>query len=282
MREFLIDSAPRWGAGLATGSNVSPRWFAVFGVALALAFGMPDASSAAPPHIFAGTWDTTYNTMTLRQTNAHVEGDYAFDDGHIVGDQRGRVLTGYWTQSTAGQSCATSRMGGQYWGAVVFTLSPDGKSFRGRWGYCGGRPTRAWSGTLRAAAMPTRASTPTPCHGNSASYVELEAPVCSGPPGTVLTLYVSRPGLKAALMQAAFVAGPGNEPLSTAAKETTPGITSSFTAPLVVASGTGRSLYDTYTVAVPEGACYSGPGRTWYFDLKVLGSGDVDYVGVVC
>ena len=124
-----------------------------------------------------------------------------------------------------------------------------------------------------------------PCHANSASFVELAKPVCSGPPGTTLTLYVSRAGLTAPPTMAVFKSGgPTNAPISTMLNGAVnlPGLPSAFTQPVIPVAGASLAPFTAYNVTIPAGACFAGAGRTWYFDIWVPGSGAVDEVGVKC
>ena len=128
--------------------------------------------------------------------------------------------------------------------------------------------------------------THTPCHANSSSYVELARPTCSGPPGTVLTLYVSRMGMKSppSPLEVMFRSGAGYNYISNqlGGPMNTPGLSSVLTAPLKLASGAPTAPNSTYTFAIPAGACFSGRNHIWWFDIWVPGSGDVDAVPVRC
>jgi hypothetical protein len=62
----------------------------------------------------------------------------------------------------------------------------------------------------------------------------------------------------------------------------TPGLSAVFSAPLTLASGDGLTPNSTYVFAIPPGTCFSGARHTWWFDLWVPGSGDVDAVPVRC
>jgi hypothetical protein len=135
-----------------------------------------------------------------------------------------------------------------------------------------------------APPPPVSVLTHTPCHANSSSFVEMAKPVCFGSPGTTLTLYVSRVGLATRPAVAAFRSGAGYNSISMqlGGAMNTPGLPSVFTAPLTVASGNGLAPNSTYTFTIPAGACFSGRNHTWWFDLWVAGSGDVDAVAVRC
>jgi hypothetical protein len=126
--------------------------------------------------------------------------------------------------------------------------------------------------------------THTPCHANSASFVELAKPTCGGPRGTVLMLYVSRYRMPAAPTVAYFRSGAGYNAISQqlGGAMNTPGLAALFSAPLTLTSGNGLAPNSTYTFAIPAGACFSGANHTWWFDIWVPGSGDVDAVPVRC
>jgi hypothetical protein len=128
--------------------------------------------------------------------------------------------------------------------------------------------------------------THTPCHANSATYMELAKPVCFGPPGTVLTLYVSKSGLKAPLTGVLFRSGPGYNHISSmlGGSMSTPGLPAVFGAAVTKTSGTGTSPDSTYTFKIPPGTCFSGKSHTWWFDIWLVGGGggDVDAVAVKC
>jgi hypothetical protein len=128
--------------------------------------------------------------------------------------------------------------------------------------------------------------THTPCHANSSSFVELAKPTCSGPPGTMLTLYVSRSGMKTppSPLWVQFRSGTGYNAISVmlGGPMNTPGLSSNLTAPLKLETGTGLAPNSTYSFAIPAGACFSGHGHIWWFDLWIPGSGDVDAVPVRC
>ena len=128
--------------------------------------------------------------------------------------------------------------------------------------------------------------THTPCHANSSSYVELARPTCSGPPGTMLMLYVSRTGMRAAPspLEVVFRSGTGYNYISNqlGGPVNTPGLASALTAPLRLTNGAPTAPNSTYTFAIPAGACFSGRNHIWWFDIWVPGSGDVDAVAVHC
>jgi hypothetical protein len=103
-------------------------------------------SSAQTSSTWSGTWSTDFGAMTLTQSANSVEGTYTHDQGHLTGTVSGNVLSGRWDEVPhAGPSDA---------GPFQFTMSADGKSFSGTWGYdADTTPTpRPWSGTCTGGA----------------------------------------------------------------------------------------------------------------------------------
>ncbi len=121
---------------------------------------------------------------------------------------------------------------------------------------------------------------PNPCRANSASYLELAKPVCGGTPGTVLTLYVSRNGLRTRPTVATFARGPlGAMHFANINLPYGPAV---LQQPLTLVRGDGLQPGSLYTVQIPAGACFSGRNHMWAFDLNVPGAGAIDYVTVNC
>ncbi|MDE2227849.1 MAG: hypothetical protein KGL11_02260 [Alphaproteobacteria bacterium] len=130
-----------------------------------------------------------------------------------------------------------------------------------------------------AAGLPL----PSPCHGNSASFLELAKPVCSGPPGTTITLYVSRNGLKVRPTAAQFKRGPIGQMLF--GNTMLPYGPMLLQEPLALAAGNGLQPGSRYTTTIPPGACATGRNHIWYFDVYAVVGGrpeDIDVVGVRC
>jgi len=143
------------------------------------------------------------------------------------------------------------------------------------------------AGISSGASLPTPPPAPAttrfvPCHGNAASFLELAKPTCSGPQGTMLTLYVSRAGMPSKPIQAYFAAGPigalhpelGRQPYGPA----------KIFAPLIPAAGNGLTPNSTYTLEIPN-LCVTGPRTDFAFDLFVPTGGsnqDIDAVEVIC
>jgi TolB-like protein len=85
---------------------------------------------------WSGTWNTDWGKMTLNEQGNHVTGTYTFKNGRIDGTVSGGVLSGKWTQSNGS-------------GRFEFTMSDDGRTFNGIWGYGEGLDNGIWKGTRR-------------------------------------------------------------------------------------------------------------------------------------
>jgi hypothetical protein len=83
---------------------------------------------------WSGVWNTNFNKMMIDQRGDRVSGTYEHSNGRIEGVVSGNKLTGTWIQSNGK-------------GKFVFSLSSDGKSFTGKWGYDNDTPASAWTGT---------------------------------------------------------------------------------------------------------------------------------------
>jgi hypothetical protein len=79
---------------------------------------------AAGKGTFTGVWNTTYGEMILRQSGRRVTGTYTFGKGEIEGTVIGDTLRFHWIERETGSA-----------GPGEFTLSKDGESFSGPWGY---------------------------------------------------------------------------------------------------------------------------------------------------
>lgn len=119
---------------------------------------------AEPPFSVAGVWDSRpWGKMTLRQTGAHVTGDYEVGPGQIVGDFRGERLYFRWwegSEEDAGpERAATNSRGDGY-----FVFLEGGKSFRGQWRYEGeGSWHSTWVGQTangKSAPGPEKTTSP--------------------------------------------------------------------------------------------------------------------------
>jgi hypothetical protein len=93
---------------------------------------IPKKSPAAAG--WAGTWSTDFNRLVLTQIGNRVKGTYDFKEGRLEGVVEGELLEGTWTQSNGS-------------GRFEFRLNPDGRSFKGRWGYGKSVAQGAWNGT---------------------------------------------------------------------------------------------------------------------------------------
>ncbi len=100
----------------------------------------------APPVPIAGTYSTTYGTMTLTRSGNRVTGSYDGQDGLIRGRILGNVLLeGVWVEPSAAYACGTAQEGSIYWGNIQFVFSASG--FSGHWDYCGEIGGGRWNGT---------------------------------------------------------------------------------------------------------------------------------------
>ena len=82
---------------------------------------------------FAGRWMSNWGKMMLFQEGDHVHGTYdesllstskEYRRGSVSGDIKGDLWIFKWTQRSP-----------RSYGRGYVRLSPDGKAFRGRWGY---------------------------------------------------------------------------------------------------------------------------------------------------
>lgn len=106
-----------------------------------LLFPLGSFGRASDENTWSGTWNTNFNTMTLKQSGASVEGNYAYDDGHLKGAVTAKVFKGRWDE-------APTRKGPNDAGPFEFTMSSDGKSFTGRWRHDGDAGWAGnWNGT---------------------------------------------------------------------------------------------------------------------------------------
>ena len=83
---------------------------------------------------FAGKWDTDYGSLTMTQNGNKVTGTYHDGAASLEGTVEKNRLTFTWTE-TAGK------------GDGEFTLSEDGKSFKGKWRNQGDQTWHDWDGT---------------------------------------------------------------------------------------------------------------------------------------
>jgi hypothetical protein len=91
-----------------------------------------------------GTWRTEWGTVRLHRNGNSFTGTYTHKNGRLSGsstNSQGNEVRGTWTQSPSYRGPSDS-------GTFVFTLSPDGNSFTGRWKYSGSHNwDGSWSGT---------------------------------------------------------------------------------------------------------------------------------------
>jgi len=97
--------------------------------------------ASGPTAGWAGTWETTYGTMILTQTENIVSGYYEHSNGTISGTVSGNVLTGTWAESP-------THLPPDDAGDVQLTLSGDGLTFTGGWRFdSSGSWNMNWNGT---------------------------------------------------------------------------------------------------------------------------------------
>jgi hypothetical protein len=84
---------------------------------------------------FAGPWDSTYGRLVIYLDGDQVRSAYSLNNGRITGSVRGTALTGEWRDNTGR-------------GTIELRLSPDGRSFTGRWTRTQGKGNSGgeWSG----------------------------------------------------------------------------------------------------------------------------------------
>ena len=75
---------------------------------------------------FSGRWRTTYGAMDLTQTGDRVAGQYSYRGGRIEGRVEGDILIGRWSQDPDHKPPYNA-------GRIELRLSPDGRSWTGRW-----------------------------------------------------------------------------------------------------------------------------------------------------
>ncbi len=100
---------------------------------------------------FDGAWNTSEGAMTIRQSGSRFTSTYGGDNGRIEATVQGATATGYWAEDGSAQQCPTMRLGSYFWGRIVWTLSPNGQHFEGRWSYCNAEPGSPWTGDRTGA-----------------------------------------------------------------------------------------------------------------------------------
>jgi hypothetical protein len=114
-----------------------------------VAYAQPPAAAPAPSpgRSFdpSGSWRADDENLTLTlQPGGVLQGQYP--DGTIAGRLTGNVFEGTWREASGDRACRRTA-DGVYWGRVSFEFAPDGRNFRGRWGYCDDAPAKPWNGT---------------------------------------------------------------------------------------------------------------------------------------
>jgi hypothetical protein len=91
------------------------------------------------PHTWTGEWDSNFGAMSLSQSGTAVTGYYEWQGGKFTGTVNGKTLTGRWSEAPTYSAPDDA-------GPAILTISADGKSFSGDWGY-DGHGGGHWSGT---------------------------------------------------------------------------------------------------------------------------------------
>jgi hypothetical protein len=98
----------------------------------------------------AGTYDTSYGEMILKQSGSKVTGSYTDGGGTIDATLSGTTLSGYWIQSNGR-------------GRINFVFDATFSSFKGAWSYNEDTPYAGWDGQRRGPPVmiqPAQALTP--------------------------------------------------------------------------------------------------------------------------
>ncbi len=100
---------------------------------------MASAGSARKQGVLhiAGTWATSFGRMEIQQNGSLVTGRYSHDNGRLEGELHGQQFNGTWSEAPDYAPPRNS-------GAVQWTISADGNSFRGHWRY--GHDGSGWDG----------------------------------------------------------------------------------------------------------------------------------------
>lgn len=90
------------------------------------------------PGNFNGSWESNFGVIVMTQTGGAVTGTYSHDAGSLKGTVTGNTLKGTWVESDDK-------------GTFTFTLSADGKSFKGSWQETEPDPGQGggWDGTKK-------------------------------------------------------------------------------------------------------------------------------------
>jgi hypothetical protein len=91
---------------------------------------------------FQGKWNSNWGALEFKVNGVKVEGNYTHDKGIIKATLTGdkKTMEGQWLESP---SYSPPRDGGK----VTFTLSPDGNTITGKWGYGDNLNGGDWTGT---------------------------------------------------------------------------------------------------------------------------------------
>ncbi len=98
----------------------------------------------------AGTasWSTSYGVMSFPHPVAGpIRATYGTDEGRIIGEAQGTVLSGYWVEKSSSRRCDRPIDGSYHWGRIEYQFDPGFATFTGKWGYCDAPPLQGWSGT---------------------------------------------------------------------------------------------------------------------------------------
>lgn len=98
---------------------------------------------------WAGTWETEYGTLKLKQEGKRVTGAYGFfgsQRGEIDGTVSGATLKGTWDARTSG--------GPTEFGTIKWVMSADDGTFTGSWIRSGTTEGGSWNGTRTSPLAP--------------------------------------------------------------------------------------------------------------------------------
>lgn len=102
----------------------------------------PTPSSDIGKYTWEGQWDSNWGKMVLSQRGNMVTGNYTHDQGRIEGIVSGNQMNGTWSEYP---TYAPKRDAGD----VRLTMSADGKTFDGAWGYGSSLSDGDWTGSKR-------------------------------------------------------------------------------------------------------------------------------------
>lgn len=94
-----------------------------------------------------GSWDSTYGTLTvIQREDGRFIGNYS-TYGRINGRMEGNTMVGTFYHPNSSGRCTDRRQGSTNWGKFEFTFARDGRSFDGKWNWCGNDLTLDWDAT---------------------------------------------------------------------------------------------------------------------------------------